>query len=145
MGALQVSERIKVLLVGHCLPDSFGLGRLVRRAAPGAQVKRVNSERTLKKAIDGAPLLLVNRELDGRFSQRSGVELIGSLREEYPAIPMMLVSNFPDAQQSAEEAGAAPGIGKNELNLPQAVSKIRAALDRDVGVAKEKPGAVAGQ
>jgi hypothetical protein len=142
-----VSERIKVLLVGHCLPDSFGLGRLVRRAAPGAQAKRVNSERTLKKAIDGASLLLVNRELDGRFLQRSGIELIGALREEGLAIPMMLVSNFPDAQQRAEEAGAAPGFGKNQMNQPQAAERIRAAMELATGVqmAKEKPGAVAGQ
>lgn len=141
-----MSDRIKVLLVGHCMPDSFGLSRLIRRSAPGAKVERVNSDRALKKALAGASLLLVNRELDGRFSQHSGVELIGAVRDLNPALGLLLVSNFADAQRSALDAGAAPGFGKSEVRHPGAVAKIRAALglDHDAQGSQKKPGAVAG-
>jgi hypothetical protein len=36
----------------------------------------------------------------------------------------MLISNFPDAQFAAEEVGAAPGFGKQELREPATLQKL---------------------
>lgn len=117
-----------VLLVGHCMPDSFGLTRVVRQAAPGADVRRVNSDKALHKRLDEAALLLINRELDGRFSFAEGVPLIRHLRDEGVSIPIMLISNFPDAQDAAVSAGAIRGFGKRDLRDPATVELLQSTL-----------------
>jgi len=123
-----MKDRPTVLLVGHCVPDSIGLSRLVKRAAPGARVRRVNSDRALAKQATAAALLLVNRALDGRFSAEDGVEMIAVLTREGASPTMMLVSNYPDAQERAVTAGARPGFGKRDLRGENTVRMLRAAL-----------------
>ncbi len=120
----------RVLLVGHCLPDSFSLKRALKRAAPEADATRVNSRADLEAHLADASLLLVNRVLDGRFGVASGVDLIRELREANggAAVPMILVSNFEDAQAEATEAGAQPGFGKNDLRTT-GPERIAAALE----------------
>jgi CheY-like chemotaxis protein len=120
------NDATHVLLVGHCMPDSFGLSRAVKKALPGAKVDRVNSDAALRKAMSGADLLLINRALDGRFLDADGVDMIRRLRLEANgrAPGMALVSNFPEAQQAAEEAGASPGVGKSDLKSEEALRRI---------------------
>lgn len=140
-------KRHIVLLVGHCLPDSFGLSRCVRRAARGAKVERVNSDRTLRKALPRASLLLVNRQLDGRFSQPSGIELIGALSDQGVGASLMLVSNFSDAQAEALDVGADAGFGKRDLHRPESIARIQQALARhsgDPARAQKRPGVFSG-
>jgi len=124
-----------VLLVGHCGADARALTRLVRNAAPGAEVRAVNDNRALDTALNGAPeavpvLLLVNRSLDGRFDAEDGVSLIESLRG---AATAMLVSNFAEAQARAVAAGALPGFGKSAMHDEAAVAKVRGALGGERG------------
>jgi len=57
------------------------------------------------------------------------VALIRRLRASYPNVKTMLVSNYPDAQQAAVQAGALPGFGKRELGSPRVPELIRAALE----------------
>ena len=73
---------------------------------------------------DGVALLLVNRMLDGRFEVHEGVELIRRLKNGYPGLATMLISNYADSQTAAEAAGARPGFGKGEIGTP----KMRDAL-----------------
>jgi hypothetical protein len=40
----------------------------------------------------------------------------------------MLVSNYADAQQQAETAGALPGFGKSSLRTPETRERLRAVL-----------------
>jgi hypothetical protein len=125
---------MKVLLVGHCMADRFSLSRAVERALPGAETDGVNSDAALGAAIDDAALLLVNRALDGRFGARDGVELIRAITARDGARPAaVLVSNFPDAQDAALEAGAAPGFGKDDLRSDETTRRIRAAAGLDAG------------
>lgn len=120
----------RVALVGHCGFDSGPLGRLAQALVPGAEVVRVNDQKTLD-TIDGrGSLLLINRVLDGRFGVGgSGLDLIRDLaqRDEPPA--MMLVSNYPDAQARAVELGAMPGLGKSQVNDPATLDRLRDAID----------------
>jgi hypothetical protein len=40
----------------------------------------------------------------------------------------MLISNFPDVQAAAVQAGGLAGFGKSELRSPRAAAVVRAAL-----------------
>ena len=48
---------------------------------------------------------------------------------ELGSVPMMLVSNYPEAQQQAVASGALPGFGKNALGRPETMTALRAALE----------------
>lgn len=118
-----------VALVGHCGPDMFALRSALRSALPGAEIVTVQDEKSL--AQTEADLLLINRVLDGRFEDESGLKLIermavGGAEGAGPAV--MLVSNFADAQSAATEAGALPGFGKKELYSDTMKQRLRAAL-----------------
>lgn len=120
---------MKALLVGHCLPDRMSLSRAVKRALPDVKTEAVNSDNALEKHFEDADLVLVNRALDGRFQASSGIDLIRSLGERRangrPA--MMLISDYPDAQEEAQQAGAAPGVGKSQLRGDEAARRFREA------------------
>ncbi len=119
----------KIVLVGHCGPDSSYLRSAVRSAVPGAQVAAVDDETELRQALQtGVDLILFNRELDYGFRQSEGVELIASLKKDFPATAMMLISNYPEAQAAAEAVGAAPGFGKREIGSPRVKQAMQNAL-----------------
>ncbi len=113
-----------VALVGHCGPDVFALRSALRGALPGAEVITVGDDNTLAGAE--ADLLLINRVLDGRFSVDSGLDMIAA--RAGAGAPVMLISNFEDAQEAAVRAGALPGFGKNELYSDAMRDRLRAAI-----------------
>ena len=41
---------------------------------------------------------------------------------------MILVSDYPEAQRSAGELGAAPGFGKASLHAPETFARLKALL-----------------
>lgn len=117
----------RVVLVGHCGPDSFALRSAIRSALPGAEVEFANDPEALETELGRADLLLVNRVLDGRFPTHGGIELIQNLAAgERPVA--MLISNFPEAQAAAEAVGAAPGFGKAEMYTEQTRQRLREAV-----------------
>ena len=102
-----------VMLVGHCGPDAIMLKTVVQRALPDAGVELINDHPSLDAALERDVVLLVNRELDGEFrSGRGGIDLIRQLSEAGTAAPMLLVSNFADAQAEAEAGEFDPTAGK---------------------------------
>jgi hypothetical protein len=121
----------KVALVGHCGPDAFMLKTAVGRVVPDAEVVMVNDHDELHRQLGEFSLLLVNRELDGRFPHRMGVELIRGVSSNGDGPASMLISNFADAQQAAEEAGALPGFGKNALYDAETADRIREVFESD--------------
>lgn len=119
----------KVALVGHCGPDSSYLRMTVSKADRGVQVLAADDDQGLKRVLDaGVDLLLFNRQLDFGFDEQEGVALIRKLREKYPHVKTMLVSNYPEAQAAAVAAGALPGFGKREMGSPRVAELIREAL-----------------
>jgi len=116
----------RVWLVGHCGFDSHGLAAAVERALPDAAVQRVNDEAALEQA-GPMDLLLVNRALDGSFDATDGVELIERLHERPEPPAALLISNYPDAQERAEAAGAAPGFGKRAMGGGESIQRLRDA------------------
>lgn len=73
-------------------------------------------------------LILINRLLDRDHSE--GLLILKQLKatDDYSDIPVMLVSNYEDAQQTAMAAGAVAGFGKSSLNSIATKTKVANAL-----------------
>jgi CheY-like chemotaxis protein len=119
----------RVALVGHCGPDASYLRLAVSRAVKDAQILFADDQHTLKKLVDGGvDLILFNRQLDYGFETDEGVEMIKRLRTTNPSLKAMLISNYPEAQQAARQAGAVEGFGKREIGSLRVSELIRSAL-----------------
>jgi DNA-binding NarL/FixJ family response regulator len=119
----------RIALVGHCGPDLSWLRTSITRAIKDVTFVNTDDEAELEQAIaEGVDLVLLNRRLDWGFKTDQGVELIRWLRAQHPNLKLMLVSNYPDAQEAAMQAGALPGFGKSELRSAATHEKLRAAL-----------------
>lgn len=125
-----MAERLRVALVGHCVADSFLLKGVLGRVLPGAEVVRLNDERTAGAEAGNADVVLVNRVLDGDFAETSGAAFIRRLREGRTGRPVaILVSNYADAQAAAQAAGAMPGFGKADCGSAAAAARLRSAAE----------------
>ena len=69
--------------------------------------------------------MLVNRILDRTGEE--GLDFIRDLKADpaLASVPVMLVSNFADAQRQAVELGARPGFGKDAIGRPETVTALR--------------------
>src|SRR4051812_11463028 len=110
----------RVLSVGQCSADHGSISRTLR-AAFGAEVVSAHSagEAVEQVSQEKFALVLVNRVLDADGS--SGLELVRRLAAE---VPVMLVSNYADAQAEAVAAGAVPGFGKASLGRPDMLERV---------------------
>ena len=119
----------KIALVGHCGPDSSFLRMAISSADRSATILAADDSSELNKVLaGGVDLLLLNREMPYGFEDAGGVGLIRKLRSKHPAVKMMLVSNYPEAQAAAIAAGAVPGFGKREIGTKRVAEVIREAL-----------------
>ena len=119
----------RVLSVGQCNIDHGQNSRVLR----GTFAADVVTAGTIQEALsrlrqESFALVLVNRvfDLDGA----SGLELIRQVKndETLNKVPIMLVSNYDDAQSEAVKAGALPGFGKGALHQPETAEKLKAVL-----------------
>lgn len=123
MGDGATGGGMRVVLVGHCGPDMAMLTMAVRAALPGAVIVKNTEEKSLWD--EPAGLYLVNRVLDGWYTDESGLRLIGELAAK--GLRGMLISNYPEAQRDAVAAGGCPGFGKSAVRSDEAVTLIREA------------------
>lgn len=117
-----------IVLVGHCGPDMFMLKSALGRAAADAPIVTVNDTQSLSEYLNGNSVLLVNRELDGSFDTKSGIELIAQIAKGQTPPITMLISNYEDAQAQAIAAGARQGFGKSELYDESTTEALRDAV-----------------
>jgi hypothetical protein len=116
------------VLVGHCGPDSSFLRSAVASSAPGTRIVSAEDQAGLDQILASGPaLLLVNRILDYGFATQEGVALIAGYRRQ-PNVRCLLISNFPEAQAAAGQAGALPGFGKRQIGTPLVRERIQQAL-----------------
>ena len=118
-----------VLDVGQCDADHSRISQLLQQHFD-VELARAHSfdeaiTRTSQQAFD---LVLVNRILDADGTE--GLEIIRALKssETTSSLPVMMVSNFPEAQEAALTAGAVPGFGKAALNTPETIALLRQHL-----------------
>ena len=119
----------KVLLIGHCGPDSSYLRLAVRSAVPEAEVTATCDAEGLDRHLQGMDLVLVNRVLDGLFDEENGIALIRRLKKEHAGAKFMLVSNYAEAQNAAVAVGALTGFGKKDIGTAAARTLIKTALE----------------
>lgn len=119
----------QVLDVGQCTPDHLAISRLIEDRFDA----RVSSADTQRQALELAvqthfDLILVNRILDSDGSE--GLAVIRELKSDprTQSFPVMLVSNYQDAQMKAIEEGAMPGFGKANLNTQATLSQLEQLL-----------------
>lgn len=118
-----------VLSVGQCRPDHAAISHFltsnfdvqVLSSDLLTDTQQILSENTVD-------LILINRKLDADYSD--GMNILAEVKQDDATshIPVMLVSNFPDAQEAAVEAGATYGFGKAELNSQDTVGRVRGVL-----------------
>jgi two-component system chemotaxis response regulator CheY len=120
----------RVLSAGQCPVDHGSISRTFRKAF-GAEVVSADTQKEAMEKLrqEAFTLVLVNRVFDADGS--SGLDLIRRIKadEQLQAVPVMLVSNYEDAQAEAAEAGAVPGFGKSALGQPRMLDRVRAFLE----------------
>ncbi|HRX84312.1 MAG TPA: hypothetical protein P5572_04760 [Phycisphaerae bacterium] len=118
----------RVLDVGQCDPDHAGIARLLKENFEVTVDRAKSSEQVdYMMGFYDYDLVLVNRIFDADGSE--GLELIKQLKSgERRGTPVMLVSNYADAQEQAQALGALPGFGKSQLTEPQTLERIQAVL-----------------
>jgi two-component system chemotaxis response regulator CheY len=119
----------RVLSVGQCGADHYGISSTFRQAF-GAEVEQAATQTEALQLLRREPfaLVLVNRVFDADGD--SGVDLIRRVKadEALRATPVLLVSNYADAQREAVEAGAEYGFGKAALGRPEMLDRVRPFL-----------------
>lgn len=115
----------KVLDVGQCNADHTRIRALIEQNFD-ATVDRAD---LLDDAVDALAqnkydLVLVNRLFDA--DQTDGLEVLRVMktRDDLPEVPLMMITNFPDAQQRAMGEGATQGFGKGALGAPETLELL---------------------
>ncbi|MHC4670932.1 MAG: response regulator [Planctomycetota bacterium] len=118
-----------VLDVGQCNPDHHAIKSIIMQHFQA----RVDRAQLTDQAMDALQqkqyhLVLVNRIIDRDGSE--GIILIQRIKQDQKLlhIPVMMVSNYPQAQDQAVNAGAVPGFGKAELSKPQTLERLKQFL-----------------
>jgi len=119
----------RVLNVGQC---NYDHGNITEALTSRFDVEVVPvhdaEEATSQASRGGYSLVLINRIFDRDGT--SGVELIRTLKSnpDTASIPVMLVSNFSDAQAEAIGLGAVPGFGKANVGKPAMLESVEPFL-----------------
>jgi two-component system, chemotaxis family, chemotaxis protein CheY len=122
-----MEREIRVLSVGQCSFDHRTISHVLRERL-GAVVQPVDTAEEAGEELErrGYSLVLINRKLD--LDGSSGLTVLRELHRKHPDTPMMLVSNYEDAQQEAVRLGARPGFGKASLHEESTIELIRSTL-----------------
>lgn len=118
----------KVLLVGHCGPDTTRIERVLTKLGAtyeGAFNHQGGLDKLKSTKFD---LVLPNRVFG--YDEDGGVNFIKAMKadQELNEIPVMIISGFNKTQEEAVAAGAALGFGKDELETGEAAKKMQPFL-----------------
>jgi two-component system chemotaxis response regulator CheY len=119
----------RVLSLGQCGADHGSISGVLRDQLRAEVTAAHTFEEALAKLRKGGfDLVLVNRVLD--HDGRSGLDFIDRVKgdAQLRGVPVMLVSNYEDAQAEAVARGALPGFGKAALRQPETLERLRTAL-----------------
>jgi two-component system, chemotaxis family, chemotaxis protein CheY len=121
----------RVLDIGQCGPDHATIRGYLTRNFDCEIVQVDDAAQAISQLRDGQfDLVLVNRKLDIDYTD--GIEVIRQLKADSAtaAVPVMLVTNYPEHQEAAMAAGAVRGFGKLEYGMPETREKIAAYLEK---------------
>jgi len=119
----------RVLDVGNCQPDHTTLVRYLTGNFD-VRVTRAHLADEALEAMRTQPydLVLINRKLDANYSD--GMDIIRQMKAD-PAldkVPVMLITNFAEHQQTAVSEGAELGFGKLEYDLSETRERLATFL-----------------
>jgi response regulator RpfG family c-di-GMP phosphodiesterase len=118
----------RTLSVGQCSADHGSITYTLRENFRAQVVEADTIDEALRLlAAEPFDLVLVNRVFDVDGSP--GIDLVRQIKAgPHGQVPVMLVSNYEDAQNEAVEAGAVPGFGKATLGRPAMLAAVRPFL-----------------
>lgn len=115
----------RVLDVGNCAADHGAIQALIEENFR-AEVVQVHGADDALDQLRAQPfaLVLINRKLDRDHSD--GLVVLKQIKAQanLATVPVMLITNFVEHQQSAVQCGAEPGFGKSELDRPETLDKL---------------------
>jgi CheY-like chemotaxis protein len=120
----------RVLDVGQCGPDHAAICRYLTRYFDCEISRAHTGDEALAMLKAGAfDLVLVNRKLDVDYSD--GLEVIREIKADpaTAAVPVMLVTNYPEHQDAAVAAGAIRGFGKLEYDKKETLDRLATVLN----------------
>ncbi|MFQ5489488.1 MAG: hypothetical protein ACE5GE_02095 [Phycisphaerae bacterium] len=118
------STRRRVLDVGNCNPDHGNIRHMLEGNFDVDIDRVMFVEEALARLGQGRyDLVMVNRLIFDDGSD--GGELIRRMQAEgFQDTPVMLISNYDDAQQKAQSDGAVPGFGKANIGTPETLELL---------------------
>jgi len=116
-----------VLSVGQCGYDDSRIGQVVRKALGATLDRAVDPEEARRMMSEKKyDLILVNRVFDAGTGM--GVDFITEATRSGNTTPIMLVSDYADAQAAAVANGALMGFGKASIADPRVPELLREAV-----------------
>jgi len=118
----------RVLSVGNCGFDHSNLSSMLADHF-GADVLPVAATDTALDQIQGGEfdLVIVNRIFDE--TGEAGISFIERMMQDIASPPpVMLLSNFPEAQAQAIDQGAVAGFDKAAMTAPETIDRLAAVL-----------------
>lgn len=118
---------INILSIGQCGFDHLSIARFFAQTQQARTDAATTAAEGLSKLAAGSyQLVLVNRIIDGDGS--SGIDLVARLCAQPGCPPVMLVSNYSEAQAAAVAVGALEGFGKSTMGDPATAQRLKAVL-----------------
>jgi len=118
-----------VLSVGQCCADHGALAHTLERHFQAEVVSVATADEALAELRQRPfDLVLVNRVFDADGS--AGLDLVEQIKADTKLreLPVMLVSNYEDAQRQATAKGALPGFGKAALGQAPMLARLEPHL-----------------
>lgn len=120
----------QVLNVGQCGFDHASITEFLRSHFDVSVTAAADESEALSALQHQSfDLVLVNRKFDRNGAD--GVAFIRTLCNDGNSPPVMLVSNFPEAQDDAVAAGARPGFGKSDYGNAEAIDRLSNVLQQE--------------
>jgi CheY-like chemotaxis protein len=114
-----------VLDVGNCNPDHNAIQKMLARDFDVVLLRAHQLEDAMQiLKSNRVDLVLINRKLDIDYSD--GMEILNAIKtdEDVRSVPVMIVTNYPEHQEAAVQAGGEYGFGKLELSLPSTKERL---------------------
>ncbi len=122
----------RVLDVGNCTADHCAIKAMIENFFE-AEVVRAHGIDDALSVLHTASfdLVLVNRKLDRDY--HDGLDLIQRIKADATLnrLPVMMITNFAEHQETAVAAGAEPGFGKQALGSADTIDKLKSVLDQE--------------
>jgi CheY-like chemotaxis protein len=115
--------------VGSCAYDHASIKAMIESHFDAAVLEAHSAEDALRLLrTERIHLVLVSRRMDR--DQTDGIEIIKQITAtpDLAATQTMLITNYPEYQEKAVEAGAQRGFGKADLNAAAAIDVLERAL-----------------